>query len=91
MNKLVFGLLCTLFAPAILCRGGEPARAASLSANDAIPHTAATHNYKAPLYWTIYEYAREWEIAGVPYDQMDLSSEQWDAVIDMMEIGRAHV
>ncbi len=84
MNKLVFGLLCTLFAPAILCRGGEPARAASLAANDAIPHTAATHNYKAPLYWTIYEYAREWEIAGVPYDQMDLSSEQWDAVIDMM-------
>ena len=49
-----------------------------------LPVTAATHNYKSPLYWTIYEYAREWELAGVPYDQMDLTSDQWDAVIDMM-------
>ena len=49
-----------------------------------LPVPGEIHTYKAPLYWTIYEYAREWELAGVPYDQMDLSSDQWDAVIDMM-------
>lgn len=49
-----------------------------------LPVPGDIHKYKAPLYWTIYEYAREMELAGIPYDQMDLSSDQWDAVIDMM-------
>ena len=42
------------------------------------------HTHKAPLYWSVYEYAREMERAGIPYHEMDLSSAQWDAVIDMM-------
>ena len=42
------------------------------------------HTHKAPLYWSVYEYAREMELAGIPYHEMDLSSAQWDAVIDMM-------
>ena len=36
-----------------------------------LPVPGDIHNYKAPLYWSIYEYAREMELAGVPYDQMD--------------------
>ena len=39
------------------------------------------HTHKAPLYWSVYEYAREMELAGIPYHEMDLSSAQWDAVI----------
>lgn len=50
----------------------------------ALPVPGDIHKYKAPLYWTVYEYAREMEIAGVPYHEMDLTSDQWDAVIDMM-------
>ena len=82
-NKLLWGLLCTLLAPALLCRGGGSATQ-PLAAKAALPVPGDIHKYKAPLYWTIYEYAREWEIAGVPYHEMDLSSDQWDAVIDMM-------
>ncbi|HIR37609.1 MAG TPA: hypothetical protein IAC93_04460, partial [Candidatus Limisoma gallistercoris] len=36
-----------------------------------LPVPGDIHKYKAPLYWSIYEYAREFEIAGIPYDQMD--------------------
>ncbi len=42
------------------------------------------HTHKAPLYWSVCEYAREMEMAGVPYHEMDLTSAQRDAVIDMM-------
>ena len=83
IKKLVRALLCILLAPAVLCRGGETA-AEPQAAQNSLPQPGDIHKYKAPLYWTIYEYAREMEIAGIPYDQMDLTSDQWDAVIDMM-------
>ncbi len=37
---------------------------------------------KAPLYWSIYEYAYELERAGVSGNDMDFTEAQWDEVID---------
>ncbi len=37
---------------------------------------------KAPLYWSIYEYAFEQERAGVSGDAMDFTMAQWEEVID---------
>ena len=37
---------------------------------------------KAPLYWSIYEYAYEQEQAGVSGSDMDFTEAQWDEVID---------
>ena len=37
---------------------------------------------KAPLYWSIYEYAYEQEKAGVSGNDMDFTEAQWDEVID---------
>ena len=83
INKFVQIFLCTLLTPAFLCRG-EVSVGQTRVAQEALPVPGDIHKYKAPLYWSIYEYAREFELAGIPYDQMDLSSDQWDAVIDMM-------
>jgi len=37
---------------------------------------------KAPLYWSVYEYCYEQERSGVPESEMDLSSSDWDNIID---------
>lgn len=37
---------------------------------------------KAPLYWSVYEYCYELERNGVSSENMDLTSEQWDNIID---------
>ena len=40
------------------------------------------HRYKAPLYWSVYEYCWKMERAGVPTSEMDITEEQWDKIID---------
>lgn len=86
----IAALLCTTTLVATACSDGnsqgegEPLPEPPAPELPALPVPGDIHNYKAPLYWTIYEYARTWELEGVPYDQMDLSSDEWDAVIDMM-------
>ena len=37
---------------------------------------------KAPLYWSIYEYAYSLEQQGVSGSDMDFTSQQWDEIID---------
>ena len=37
---------------------------------------------KAPLYWSPYEYCYEKELAGVSESDMDLSSDEWDKIIN---------
>ena len=37
---------------------------------------------KAPLYWSVYEYCFELEQKGVSASSMDLTSAQWDEIID---------
>ena len=40
------------------------------------------HRYKAPLYWSVYEYCWMLEKASVPTSEMDITEEQWDKIID---------
>lgn len=49
-----------------------------------LPVVEDIHTYKAPLYWSVYEYCIEQEHAGVSNQDMDLTSEQWDEIIDMV-------
>ncbi len=40
------------------------------------------HTFKAPLYWSVYEYCYEQSLAGVANEDMDITSEEWDKIID---------
>lgn len=40
------------------------------------------HTFKAPLYWSVYEYCWLLEKQGIPASQMDITEEQWDKIID---------
>lgn len=48
----------------------------------AASETMAQSRNKAPLYWSVYEYCYELEKAGVPSSNMDISSVEWDRIID---------
>ena len=47
-----------------------------------LPVVEGIHKYKAPLYWSVYEYCYELEKAGVPSSEMDINSAEWDKIID---------
>lgn len=42
----------------------------------------ANHTYKAPLYWSVYEYCYDLEQAGVSNSDMDISVGEWNKIID---------
>lgn len=47
-----------------------------------LPEVEGVHTYKAPLYWSVYEYCYEQEQAGVANSDMDITPEEWDKIID---------
>lgn len=47
-----------------------------------LPTVENIHKYKAPLYWSVYEYCYELERAGVEGSQMDITSAEWDKIIE---------
>lgn len=47
-----------------------------------LPTVEDIHTYKAPLYWSVYEYCYELERQGIAEADMDISSEEWDKIID---------
>lgn len=47
-----------------------------------LPEADGIHRFKAPLYWSVYEYCYTREQAGVPNNEMDITPEQWDKIID---------
>ncbi|MCH5235912.1 MAG: glucan 1,6-alpha-isomaltosidase [Muribaculaceae bacterium] len=47
-----------------------------------LPVVEGIHKYKAPLYWSVYEYCYELEKAGVPSSEMDITSQEWDNIIN---------
>ena len=48
-----------------------------------IPAVEGVHdNVKAPLYWSVYEYCMMEQAKGVSNNDMDLTSAQWDNIID---------
>lgn len=44
-----------------------------------LPKVEGIHTYKAPLYWSVYEYCWEKERAG---EHIDISVEEWDKIIN---------
>lgn len=44
--------------------------------------TPEIHTYKAPLYWSVYEYCWLLEQQSIPASEMDISEEQWNQIID---------
>ena len=47
-----------------------------------LPEVGEIHTYKAPLYWSVYEYCYEQSQQGVADADMDISVEEWDKIID---------
>lgn len=47
-----------------------------------LPDVGEIHTYKAPLYWSVYEYCYEQSQQGVAESDMDISAEEWDRIID---------
>lgn len=47
-----------------------------------LPAVEGIHQYKAPLYWSVYEYCYNQEVAGVANEDMDISPAEWDKIID---------
>lgn len=47
-----------------------------------LPVVEGIHKYNAPLYWSVYEYCYELEKAGVPSSEMDITSDEWDNIIN---------
>lgn len=47
-----------------------------------LPVVEDIHTFKAPLYWSVYEYCYELERQGIPASEMDISAEEWDKIID---------
>lgn len=46
---------------------------------------AVTRSYKAPLYWSVYEYCWLLEQQQIPGSEMDLTEKQWDKILDWVE------
>ncbi len=49
-----------------------------------LPTINDIHTFKAPLYWSVYEYCYELERAGVENSDMDITPDEWDKIIDWM-------
>jgi len=47
-----------------------------------LPEVEGIHRYKAPLYWSVYEYCYTQEQQGVANSDMDISPDEWDKIID---------
>ncbi len=47
-----------------------------------LPVIEGIHTYKAPMYWSVYEYCYELEQNGVSNQDMDISPAEWDKIID---------
>lgn len=47
-----------------------------------LPEVGEIHTYKAPLYWSVYEYCYEQSRQGVAEADMDISADEWDRIID---------
>lgn len=77
---LAVGLLIGLTA----CSNEIEMRRPPVSEEVEIPEVGNIHTFKAPLYWSIYEYCYDLEQKGIPASAMDFTPEQWDEVIEWM-------
>lgn len=47
-----------------------------------LPDVGEIHTYKAPLYWSVYEYCYLQDQLGVANEDMDITPEEWDKILD---------
>lgn len=47
-----------------------------------LPVVEGVHSFKAPLYWSVYEYCWSQERAGVSNENMDITAAEWDKILD---------
>lgn len=47
-----------------------------------LPVVEDIHTFKAPLYWSVYEYCYTLEQQGVANENMDITPAEWDKIID---------
>lgn len=51
-----------------------------------LPVVEDIHKFKAPLYWSVYEYCYTQSQQGVANEDMDLTPQEWDKIIDWMAV-----
>lgn len=49
-----------------------------------LPVVEDIHQFKAPLYWSVYEYCYTQSQQGVANEDMDITPQEWDKIIDWM-------
>lgn len=47
-----------------------------------LPIIGDIHHYKAPLYWSVYEYCYELEKRGIASSDMDITPDEWNKITD---------
>jgi len=78
-------ILTTAFAAALLstsCADEIEMRRPPVYVLPDLPEVTDIHTYKAPLYWSVYEYCYTQEQQGVANEDMDITPEEWDKIID---------
>ncbi len=51
-----------------------------------VPEVGDIHTYKAPLYWSIYEYCLELDRQRVPHEQIQFDEGQWSELCDWLAL-----
>ena len=72
---------CGTFMTGCGSAGPEKTQSGELSP---LPEVENIHTFKAPLYWSVYEYCYEQERAGVSNDRMDILPSDWDRILDWL-------
>ena len=49
-----------------------------------LPPIEEIHNFKAPLYWSVYEYCHTQSQSGVKNEDMDITAAQWEQITDWL-------
>lgn len=79
MNMLAAAMAATLLGS---CTNEIEMRRPPVYELPELPVVEDIHVFKAPMYWSVYEYCYTQEQQGVANSDMDLTSAQWDEIID---------
>ena len=80
-NILLGGMISLISA----CTDEVEMRRPPVSPLPDLPVVENIHTFKAPLYWSVYEYCYELEKLGVPSSEMDITPSEWDRIIDWVD------
>ena len=79
MNILATALAASMFAA---CTEEIEMRRPPKYEMPELPIIEGIHTFKAPMYWSVYEYCYEQEQNGVANENMDITPAEWDKIID---------